>query len=277
MTTRDRCLYPLLPEGVDAFRLLTLEPGGFSEPLICKLRSVAFRPDPHYVALSYTWEDSYRDNATLPTVPSHSQVFDEQPAAHERSRSLPDPITTSHLRRSSRTPEPETFSTQITLNDVSFGIQHNLYLALLHVRSLTDPLTLWVDSICINQQDGEELNRQLAMMSRIYNRAITVLAWIGTQTYRNKLDLFRSMALDWKRGPGHQFAAFIAKVTEALIAKKEAPKFLSSREPDPRTFARLAESEYWTRLWIVQEICLARGLVVMYGSQTWSWDDLRSW
>jgi len=52
--------YPQLPSGVDAIRILTLEPArSFSCPLICNLSPAAFSTKPKYVALSYTWEDPY--------------------------------------------------------------------------------------------------------------------------------------------------------------------------------------------------------------------------
>jgi hypothetical protein len=41
-------------------------------------------------------------------------------------------------------------------------------------------------------------------------------------------------------------------------------------------FAYLSEARYWNRLWIIQEILLARSISVMYGSKTVAWDRLES-
>jgi hypothetical protein len=38
---------------------------------------------------------------------------------------------------------------------------------------------LWVDAVCINQQDNREKSRQVAMMGEIYKRASQVLTWLG--------------------------------------------------------------------------------------------------
>jgi hypothetical protein len=38
---------------------------------------------------------------------------------------------------------------------------------------------LWVDAICINQDDIEERNRQVKLMAFIYSRALAVLVWLG--------------------------------------------------------------------------------------------------
>ena len=280
--------YSPLPVGEDAIRILTVEAGEFSEPLICTLAPAAFSTKPRYVALSYTWTDPYPDNVKLPTLPSYAgsspqsltSIADfrrnhetsplrnvEQTPSIESNRNQSETLSRSQFRRSSRPPESQGLTAHIMLNGRPFHIQHNLYLALLHLRSLTHPLALWVDSISINQTDTLERNSQVAMMSFIYTRALKVVAWLGVKEYHNRLDLFRSMANDWKAGQGHHFAASVAGAT----------KFHCSLEPDHKTFARLTESAYWTRLWIVQEVCLPRMLVFLYGSKIWTCEDLQRW
>jgi hypothetical protein len=152
----------------------------------------------------------------------------------------------------------------ITLSGAPFHVNHNLYLAMLHLRSPTHPFTLWVDAICIDQADMEERNAQVAMMSFIYTRALKVAAWLGVKEYKNQVDLFRSMSSDWKAGQARQFAASLVGET----------KLHYSLEPDKITLARIAECSYWVRLWIVQEACLPRLLVFVYGSKIWAYEDL---
>ena len=38
---------------------------------------------------------------------------------------------------------------------------------------------LWIDALCINQQDKDEVNQQLALMSRIYGQASHTFFWLG--------------------------------------------------------------------------------------------------
>src|SRR5947199_2207373 len=57
--------FPRLPAGVDAIRILTIEPGDFFDPLLCTLTPAAFSDRPNYVALSYTWGSSHPDNSKL--------------------------------------------------------------------------------------------------------------------------------------------------------------------------------------------------------------------
>ncbi|KAK6071048.1 heterokaryon incompatibility protein [Seiridium cupressi] len=55
----------------------------------------------------------------------------------------------------------------------------NLKAALRHLRSDQKPRTLWVDAICINQQDDREKSAQVPMMGKIFQQATSVLAWFG--------------------------------------------------------------------------------------------------
>lgn len=249
--------YPPLPLGVDAIRILTLEPGDFYDPLIGTLILVTFESKPKYVALSYTWSDSYTDNARLFTSPRTTEF----PHTSQRMASILPKGLSKYSPGISRGGEPSA----LTLNDSPCHLGHNLHLALLHLRSLTSPLTLWIDAICINQVDIEERNAQVALMSFIYMRAMKVVAWLGTKDYGNHLDPFHCMSIDWKAGQAPQFAVSLAGATTMRC----------SAGPDRNTLARITESSYWTRIWIVQELCLPRLLVFIYGACIWAYEDFR--
>jgi hypothetical protein len=86
----------------------------------------------------------------------------------------------------------------ITLNEQPFQVKRNLYIALLHLRSLTHPTSIWVDTTCINQMDTKERNDQVAIMSFTYMRAQSVVSWQGVKRDEKQLNPFWSMSLDWK-------------------------------------------------------------------------------
>ena len=67
----------------------------------------------------------------------------------------------------------------MTCNHKLFATTENLDLALRRMRRLDVAVLLWVDQICINQDDLQEKNQQVAMMGTIYQRAWTTLAWLG--------------------------------------------------------------------------------------------------
>lgn len=49
----------------------------------------------------------------------------------------------------------------------------------------------------------------------------------------------------------------------------------NSRDIIPATLMRLMEHEYWSRLWIVQELALTRRVIFLWEGQTICWDKLR--
>ena len=59
-------------------------------------------------------------------------------------------------------------------------ITPNCHAALVHLRQLFSPLTIWVDAICINQGDDEEKASQITLMKEIYTWARTVYIWLGS-------------------------------------------------------------------------------------------------
>ncbi|KAG4442480.1 hypothetical protein IFR05_002032 [Cadophora sp. M221] len=67
----------------------------------------------------------------------------------------------------------------IELNWVTFPVTANLYMALQFLRIPSGIRILWVDAICINQDDVEERNNQVSLMGSIYSSAWRVLCWLG--------------------------------------------------------------------------------------------------
>lgn len=263
--------YPPLPPGKDAIRILNVEPGDFyDDPIVCTLTSVAFTDKPRYLALSYTWGDAFPHNQSLPTnksmkpVPSDCQgsiSWDGRIYSRDRPDSqLALAATARELQGNKAEP--------ITINGQPFSIHHNLHLCLLHLRSKTAPLPLWVDALCINQADTDERNAQVALMFFVYRRAEAVVAWLGVRganLEEKRHDLFRGMASE-NTGTAPDFlqALFQGRITEG-----DFDGFLGESEIE-----EAAASSYWTRLWILQEACLATQLVFLYGPRFWTFESL---
>ncbi|KAK3708521.1 hypothetical protein LTR37_011416 [Vermiconidia calcicola] len=125
-------------------------------------------------------------------------------------------------------------SQAITINDRDFRVRPNLWACLYYLRIYADPSVstwkhIWVDAICINQNDTQERSSQVLAMRDIYMRACTVSVW---------LDLI----YDPKKIPWHE------EVTTIDNDRWDWVEHL----PD------LANKAYWTRRWVVQEFLLAR-------------------
>jgi len=231
-------IHPVLPTGVDALRILNVQPGSFSSPLVGTLSSIAFRDKPRYMALSYTWDSSHPEDPELAFILNGSR------------------------------------SLKIKLNGEYFDIRQNLYLALQYLRSPKHTLRIWVDAICINQADSIERSQQVSLMAFIYSRAIQVVAWLGTEKYPDQYGYADDHIQLWisqtkSRGRVKRF--------KALLYESNQSRSFPSVKICQDTFRRVMISTYWTRLWIVQETCLPRFLVFVYGNFIWSYEDLRQW
>jgi hypothetical protein len=66
----------------------------------------------------------------------------------------------------------------IHVNNNVMHVTRNLHSALLHLR-LDCSRTLWVDAVCIDQQNNVEKSDQVQLMREIYHRAIHVTVWLG--------------------------------------------------------------------------------------------------
>ncbi|KAI3324134.1 HET-domain-containing protein [Xylariaceae sp. AK1471] len=62
----------------------------------------------------------------------------------------------------------------ITVNDQIIGIFENLEAALRRLRREAKPRTLWIDAICINQDDIDERAEQVKLMRQIYENTTQV-------------------------------------------------------------------------------------------------------
>lgn len=113
---------------------------------------------------------------------------------------------------------------------------------------------LWTDSLCLDQDSHSELNVQIAHMGDIYSRAAHVLSWLGES--EGGVDALNIMA------------DFLA------VPPAEAPgvTLLDMRTPAGQRLdrawtqlTRLEGSEYWQRVWVLQEVACAKTSSIVYG------------
>jgi hypothetical protein len=122
---------------------------------------------------------------------------------------------------------------KVLIDGGAISVGPNLMKALLHLREPEDERVLWVDAICINQEDVHERNKQISIMPYIYTRARNVLVWLGVpSSVLGKYD--DDIALLWQMTffPKHRGESHIRGI-----------KLLDG----------MCRELYWTRLWIIQE------------------------
>jgi hypothetical protein len=140
-------------------------------------------------------------------------------------------------------------------------VRKNLWEALRHLRA-TERRTLWIDAVCINQQNVPERNAQVKMMRQIYERAQKVVIWLGIQSDESSL--------------AFNFMKFISSDRRKRSMKSEkldgTTKYVGLQE-ELEAVRKLCQRPYWQRLWIVQEVVVSQEAELYCGKDHMPWDD----
>ena len=148
---------------------------------------------------------------------------------------------------------------KITCDGHQISVTANLHSALQRVRLADKPMMIWVDAVCINQENTKEKESQVQLMRRIYSRAYIVVADIGeveddhddVATIFNALqDLVQTTAAS-ERIDYERYEAF------------GLPAYTDSKWESWRRFLARA---WFCRIWVVQEYALGCNVIMMYGS-----------
>ena len=70
-------------------------------------------------------------------------------------------------------------NTDIIFRGKHRAVTRNLGLALRRLRKMKDVRKIWVDALCIDQDDKAEKESQVSLMGEIYRRAAEVFIWLG--------------------------------------------------------------------------------------------------
>ncbi|KAJ3545871.1 hypothetical protein NM208_g2285 [Fusarium decemcellulare] len=117
---------------------------------------------------------------------------------------------------------------------------------------------LWIDALCINQQDPHERASQVAMMGDIYSHAEYVLAFLSPQSepFNIGLDYIEATARDTTIHFDPSISPYLT-VQGLNASDKRLQDSLISFFAAP----------WWTRVWTVQEFLLARKVIFRCGDR----------
>lgn len=135
---------------------------------------------------------------------------------------------------------PPTPLRHIILDGKIFPIRENLYWALIHLRLKDKDRRIWIDGICINQNDNAEKDIQVAQMRLLYQNATKVTVWLGLENLgleTNAIDVLKRIS----NRTTHP-REFWKKVYEELKATGD------SNAPEWVAIKAFCELEYWSRI-----------------------------
>lgn len=217
-------------------RLLVLHPGGREGRITCTLKQTRLSQAGSYEALSYCWGKAPRRKIYV------------------------NPASAASTREGRYLLVPASL--------VAF-----LYRTRAHPRFKDRARVLWVDSVCINQEDNHEKDNQVLHMRDIYMRAEHTDIWLGEEADRSPEALKYIYTLSRKL-----IYHFAEKEKRALSPESEQEKAtlakvnVSIGDPALEAMFALLERPYFERVWIVQEAVVSPTAHVIVGdnSQTWT-------
>ncbi|KAL1857044.1 hypothetical protein Daus18300_010492 [Diaporthe australafricana] len=187
----------------------------------------------------------------------------------------------------------------VIVNGASLEIYESLNTFLMNIRPSTTSASrvVWVDAICINQNDMIERNQQIPLMDIIYQSSMRTVVWLGAETEgwygaekeggKELFDMLHDLAQDARALKNSSTTTSLDKVkaaddTDSASLPAILQRFLR-REPvqSPKRDLYLARidiwsilrCEWWYRAWTLQEILLSTSITLVQGTFEIDWQD----
>lgn len=229
-------------------RLLEVHPASsYTDDLYCRIYTAPISQPPSYIALSYAWGANTKTHDISVVNP-----VNEGGASTHGTGGSSLPLTSS------------------------------LDICLRHLRELchrgkVESKPLWIDQICINQDDNDEKSFQVMLMKDVYSSAHQVIVWLGPAADDSDkvMDAFTHVGQRFHEIIGVPYSdehlrsgsdlldekwkteqscviAFVKEACEVFLALEEEGKCWMKRS-------------WFTRLWTIQEFCLCQDTMFACG------------
>jgi hypothetical protein len=153
-----------------------------------------------------------------------------------------------------------------------FPVAKSLHGALVRLRDRDTHSPIWIDVVCINQDDLGEKSRQVRMMREIYFRATATIVWLGEscdgdvtaiQLMHNVNSVYPDPRMIPQKGSIHDPGG--TQGFNRLAAPEELglPPLSYSEWNKLVDFYR---KPWFSRVWVIQEFCVARNIVMWCGN-----------
>ncbi|KAI0020611.1 hypothetical protein F4780DRAFT_770595 [Xylariomycetidae sp. FL0641] len=169
---------------------------------------------------------------------------------------------------------------EIRCNDIALPIGQNAFNALRWLRLPDRPRDLWMDAVCIHQDDLDERSAQVSIMHHIYARAERVVVDLGLPDQHSDVAMEYVATLD-----PHKFESE-GNISSSVQHLEEHKSYFFSPSFDVGvgfvkndleiSIVSLLQRQWFCRVWVQQETSLARTLSVICGSKRAAWEQIYS-
>lgn len=169
---------------------------------------------------------------------------------------------------------PITNKAEIQCDNYVLEITANVFDALRQLRQSERPRLLWIDQICIDQQNLLERSYQVSIMRPIYYKAARTIVWLGPSDKTTKMAFDSVNRLAKTRAELEASGVAYSRIPDGseLMKRYELP---SRVEKDEKLYAmtRLLKQPWFQRVWIIQEIAHSQSALVVQGNYEVPWQD----
>ncbi len=140
----------------------------------------------------------------------------------------------------------------ILLDNVAIELRPNLASAMHTLRRLHQDTHIWIDALCINQEDNTEKSTQIPLMADIYRLSDSVAIWLGETTSYGRL--------------AFSFASWITKHPDlvAKVAEQQLKVLITA-------FFDMIRNPWFQRKWIIADFVFAKEVNLHYGKDVLPW------
>ncbi|KAL2670666.1 hypothetical protein Neosp_014455 [[Neocosmospora] mangrovei] len=133
-----------------------------------------------------------------------------------------------------------------------FPITKNCAAVLRKIRKPKSKRLIWIDSLCINQNDVKERSVQVSQMGQIFSGAQKVHIFLG-----NNVD-----------------DTTVSEAFDVLSSMQDLTEFGIKLRDRAESVKALFTQTYFSRMWIIQEVLLAKSAELHWGTATIPWQTL---
>jgi hypothetical protein len=255
---------------------LTVQPGLEDDDLECSLSHIKITPEADekevkYEALSYCWAKcTDREPPTPDTyIPYvvHMVGLESGKTWYEQFQQyLIIPGFKSLYYELGGSAPPGT----INCDGIEFPVGGELYAALKQLRTFhkNKRFKIWIDAVCINQNDLSERNEHIKIMDKIYKRARVVRVWLGEEF-----------------GKEAEALHTLGEIDAILDDLDEKPELENNRVAMQQAFdnhekasainwealGSILSRSWFQRVWVLQEMVNARTATIHIGEFNLAW------
>ncbi|KAK0647040.1 heterokaryon incompatibility protein-domain-containing protein [Cercophora newfieldiana] len=149
-------------------------------------------------------------------------------------------------------------------------ITESLWAALIHLRKASESRDLWIDQLCINQNDKAEKSVQVNRMGEVYSKSTSTVIWLGPQDNRDAI-LLNELYGKLSRGGGDiDTRGLLTMDQRTLVALIGTSTQQEHEDRMIYAYRRLLERflalPWFSRAWVYQEAVLAESVIVVWGN-----------